>query len=252
MGLVKHARKSAVRKAKKAAATRVGSPAAGGMVAALSQRAIDGSPAFDSAKQVANRALEQAGTAEGASALIIRDHTLLAGAQGFLTQLGGPIALPFTLPANIAGLLLVELRMVAALAHVHGHDLDDPTVRLACLSSLLGGSGAGKRPSPNPADSPSSIVNLAQSPSALSPARIAAVEDRVARSLVAHVIGKRALVAVAKRVPVLGSAVAFVADGYLAHQTGTYAAAELAATLQIEVGPEEPSTIAISSVPVRP
>ena len=95
-----------------------------------------------------------------------------AGAQGFLTNLGGLATMTYLVPANITGLALVQCRMVAGIAHLRGYDLTDPRVRNAVLVSMLGeeavqrlveraeapgapdgaGHRAGPRPGPRPGD----------------------------------------------------------------------------------------------------
>ena len=62
----------------------------------------------------------------------------MAGAQGFLTNIGGLVTMPVAVPANIAGLALLQCRMVAGIAHLRGYDLEDKRTRNAILASLLG------------------------------------------------------------------------------------------------------------------
>ena len=69
---------------------------------------------------------------------MIENHVRYAGAQGFLTNLGGLVTDAVTIPANITGLALIQCRMVAGIAHLRGYDLDDPRVRNAILTCLLG------------------------------------------------------------------------------------------------------------------
>ena len=61
-----------------------------------------------------------------------------AGAQGFVTNIGGLVTAAVTIPANITGLALIEARMIAGIAHLRGYDLDDPRVRNAILVCMLG------------------------------------------------------------------------------------------------------------------
>ena len=46
-----------------------------------------------------------------------------------------------TVPANIAGLALIQCRMVAAIAHLRGYDLDDRRTRNAILAACWARSG---------------------------------------------------------------------------------------------------------------
>ena len=76
--------------------------------------------------------------AKGDVRSIVEDHVRYAGAQGLLTGLGGIVTASVTIPANVAGLALIQSRMVAAIAHRRGYDLEDPRVGNAILTCLLG------------------------------------------------------------------------------------------------------------------
>ncbi len=67
-------------------------------------------------------------------------HTTTALTTGFITGLGGIITLPVTLPANIAVVLLTQLRMITAIAHMGGYNLRDDQVRTLCYVCLCGSS----------------------------------------------------------------------------------------------------------------
>ena len=69
---------------------------------------------------------------------VIENHVRYAGAQGFVTNLGGLATAAVALPTNITGLALIQCRMVAGIAHLRGYDLDDPRVRNAILACILG------------------------------------------------------------------------------------------------------------------
>lgn len=99
---------------------------------------IDGVATFKSAQSVANEALKKAGSREAAIDDIVASHTKLAGANGFVTNLGGFITMPVALPANIVGFYTVATRMVAAIAVVNGQDVHEPSVRSAILLDLIG------------------------------------------------------------------------------------------------------------------
>lgn len=61
-----------------------------------------------------------------------------AGAVGFLAGIGGLITLPVTLPANLASVIYLQLRMVAAIAHIRGHDVRSDSVRGLAIACLVG------------------------------------------------------------------------------------------------------------------
>ncbi len=58
--------------------------------------------------------------------------------SGFLTGFGGLITLPVTIPANIASVLYVQMRMIAATAYMGGFDLRDDQVQTFVYACLAG------------------------------------------------------------------------------------------------------------------
>ncbi|WP_148613537.1 hypothetical protein [Nocardioides rubriscoriae] len=123
-------------------APRIGTIAPGftaGFLQKVLDVAVAGIGPFASAAEVADHALAEAGgDVDRAVAVVVRSHTRLSGAQGFVTNIGGLITLAVSIPANVVGLVLVQLRLHAAIARLHGHDLTDPGVRAAVLVTLLG------------------------------------------------------------------------------------------------------------------
>src|SRR4028118_1717369 len=110
-----------------------------GYVREAMNRAIDGVGPTRSAKESAEARLSEAGgDVEQAVQDLISSHVKMAGAQGFLTNMGGVVTLAVSIPANIAGLGMLQVPLVAAIAHLRGYDLDDPRVRNAVLTCLLG------------------------------------------------------------------------------------------------------------------
>ena len=87
----------------------------GGALRQVIEIAIDGYGRLPSAKTAAARHLQrQAGSVDEAINSIIDHHVRLASAQGFVTNIGGVAALPVAIPANITGVAIVQVRMVAA------------------------------------------------------------------------------------------------------------------------------------------
>jgi len=189
------------------------------------RRAIEGVGPLPPAAVAADKQLaEQKGNVERAVHEIIENHVRFAGAQGFVTNLGGLITAAVTIPANISGLALIECRMIAGIAHLRGYDLADPRVRNAILVCLLG------------EDTVSSLVKKKQIPAppmalATAPAHDAeldkVVSAVVASDLITKVAGKRLATTVGRRIPVVGGIVGASADGYATWRIGRYADREL-------------------------
>lgn len=80
----------------------------------------------------------EAEAAEAAIKVLIRESVAAAGTTGFVTGLGGLVTLPITLPANVAGNLAINARMVGAIAHLRSYPLDDPHTRTVILLTVVG------------------------------------------------------------------------------------------------------------------
>lgn len=71
---------------------------------------------------------------------LIAYQTLLCGTNGFITGLGGLLVLPVAIPANIASVIYVQLRMIAAIAYINGYDVHSDQVRILAYTCLTGSS----------------------------------------------------------------------------------------------------------------
>lgn len=196
-----------------------------GLVRDLLGRAIDGVGPIRSAAAAADAHLAAAGgDRDRAVDTLIDGHVRLAGLQGFVTNLGGLVTMAVAVPANVSGLALLQCHEVAAIAHLHGYDLQDPRVRNAVLTCLLG---------PNVIKElvregglPSSPMGLATSP-VHDPALDESIARDVTTELFSRVTGRRMVTSVGRRVPLLGGGVGAVGDGLSTYRIGRYAEREL-------------------------
>ncbi|NNG37626.1 EcsC family protein [Nakamurella aerolata] len=198
---------------------------ASGFVRAVLERAIDGFGPLPGAAKSAEKALAaNNGDTEAAIRDLIDSHTKMAGAQGFATNIGGLVTAAATIPANIAGLALVQCHLVAAIAYLRGYDLHDPNVRNAVLACMLGKSSV--RQLVGDRRLPATPLGIATAAS-----HDPAVDEQIAQTITAELIagvgGKRLATFVGKRIPLVGGAVGGATDGYGTWQIGRYAAKEL-------------------------
>ena len=155
---------------------------------------------------------------------LIEDHVRYAGAQGLLTGLGGVITATVTIPANVVGLALIQSRMVAAIAHSRGYDLEDPRVRNAILTSMLGREAVEDKIEQRLLPGPPMAVATAP---VHDPELDRLLSAEVASDLITRVGGKRLAIAIARRTPIVGGAFGMGADGFATWRIGRYAAGEL-------------------------
>jgi hypothetical protein len=207
-------------------ATMVGRPhAAGGVLRRVLETAIDGYGKLPGAKASAARQLQRTGgSVDAAIESLIDFHVRLASAQGFVTNLGGVVALPVAVPANLAGVAVVQVRMIAAIAHLRGYDLNDNRVRTALVMCMLGGEQVVKLIKEGKL--PTSPMAIATAP-VFDPELDARVAEEVLSDLAERIGGKNLALVVTKRVPLVGGGIAALVDGVATHQIGKYAKSEL-------------------------
>ena len=123
------------------------------IVAALTQgfdwayaRAVGGMPGampgLASAEALAANYAARHPTTDAAVRALIHRHSGMAGAAGFVTGCGGFVSLPVALPANLASALYIPVRLIAAIAHLRGHDIHTAEVRALVLACLTGSKAA--------------------------------------------------------------------------------------------------------------
>jgi len=204
---------------------RVAPSVASQYVRAALDKAIDGvGPLRSAAASADSKLVDANGDVEEAVAKLVRFHTALAGAQGFVTNLGGVAALAVALPANVVGVTLVQCHLIAGIAHLRGYNLDDPRVRNAILVCMLGEDSAKSlvKKSKIPA-SPLGIATAA----AHDPALDEHISREVTTDLIARTAGRRAVTLIGRRVPLLGGFVGGGSDAMMTWQLGRFAKKEL-------------------------
>lgn len=196
---------------------------AGGVLRTLVEFAIDGNNTFIGAKATAAKSLQAKGTREAAVDTLVTQHIAMASAQGFLTSVGGLLSLPVGLPANIAGLSVLSIRMVASIAHLRGYDVDDRRVRSALTLSMLGEDEVARLVAGGTL--PSTPLALATAPM-FDPALDQKINERVMGMLAGRLGGKHLAVVVVRGIPLVGGGVGAAVDGWLTLGLAAYAKRE--------------------------
>ena len=98
-------------------------------------------PGQKTVPELAREYVSKSSDLEAAIDLLIRWQCGKTAATGFVTGLPGLVALPLTVPADLAALWYVQMRMIAVIAEIYGLDSRDDSVRTLVYLSLLG-SGA--------------------------------------------------------------------------------------------------------------
>jgi len=170
-------------------------------------KAVNGVVGLDSAIELAENYKNDDHIHEQCDSLIRWQNTK-AGTSGFVTGLGGLILMPVTLPANITSVLYVQIRMIAAIAYLAGHDLKDDKVKTMVYVCLVGngateilkniGVEVGKKIATN------AIKNI-------SGKVITQINQKVGFRLVTK-FGEKGIINLGKAVPILGGLIGGTVD----------------------------------------
>ena len=197
---------------------------AGTTLRAILEVAVQGSNNLPGARSVAAKHLQKHPRVEEAIDSVITTHIALASTSGFLTNVGGLVVTAISLPANLLGLAVLQSRMVAAIAHLRGYDIDDTRVRTAIMMCMMGGDEISKLTAKGRLPGPPLLV--ATAPIA-DPLLNEAVSEQVVTSLLTTHGGKTVGVMATKRIPIVGGGIGAVFDGVATRQIGKFAKNEL-------------------------
>ena len=165
-------------------------------------------PGEKSVEELAEDYLAKTSSREKAIDKLIGYQTVLCGTNGFITGLGGLLALPVTIPTNVAGVIYVQLRMIAAIAHINGYDIYSDQVRTIAYACLTGSSAANILKNVGIKISEKMAVNaLKKVPGAI----LIKINQQVGFRLVTK-FGQKGLVNVIKMMPLVGGVVGGVFD----------------------------------------
>lgn len=101
-------------------------------------KVLNGVPGLDSAGEIAQKYMAQEGTLHEKTNSLIRWQNAKAGTSGFITGIGGLMTLPVAIPANLASVLYIQIRMIAAIAHLGGYNLREDKVKTMVYICLVG------------------------------------------------------------------------------------------------------------------
>jgi uncharacterized protein (DUF697 family) len=182
-------------------------------------KALGGVPGLDTATEVGNQYAKGEGSLEERANSLIRWQVGKASTSGFLTGLGGLLTMPVTLPGDLVVVSYIQLRMVAALAHMGGHDVHEDRVRTLAFVCLCGDAakdvlkGAGIRLG----------QKLAQKAvQSISGETVKAINRAVGFRLLTK-FGEKGIINLGRAVPLIGGGVSAIFDGVATNTVGNVA-----------------------------
>lgn len=106
---------------------------------AIYEKTEDGIPYVSPpVEKMAKDYLDKYPTKESAAKAMLNFQIAKCTTSGFITGFGGAITLPVTVPANIASVLYVQMRMISCAAHIGGYDTKSDQVQTFVYACLAG------------------------------------------------------------------------------------------------------------------
>lgn len=184
------------------------------------EQAIAGLPSvFESASELAATYAQGPGSLEERASRLVTWQVAKAGTTGFLTGLGGVITMPLTIPASLASVLLIQTRMIAAVAHVAGHDVRSDQVRTLAYVCMCG--NAGKDILKNTGIKVGTRV-AQKVVERISGQALVEINKRVGFRLLTK-FGEKGIINLGKMIPLVGGIVGGTFDGLGTHSVGKIA-----------------------------
>jgi EcsC protein family len=107
----------------------------------IADAGINGLGVLPSAEQFAADHLSKAVSVEDAINSVIAWRTTYAAGTGFVSGLGGLIAMPLTIPAGLSASYVLGASTAATVAYLRGYDIHSEQVKTTVLLCLLGKAG---------------------------------------------------------------------------------------------------------------
>jgi hypothetical protein len=184
------------------------------------EKAVNGIPGTGTAVEFADEYLKNNKNDPIAAAnSLIRWQNTKAATTGFVTGLGGLVTLPVAIPANVAGVMYVQLRMIAAIAHIGGHDVKNDRSQTMMYVCLAGNAAADVLKDVGITVAQKLTVNAIKS---ISGATLTKINQAVGFRLLTKA-GTTGVINLGKAVPVLGGIVGGAFDGITTNTVGNTA-----------------------------
>ena len=170
-------------------------------------------PGFGTSEEMAKKYLDKYGSVNKAIDKLVNWQITSAATAGFVTNLGGLVTMPITLPANVAGVMAIQLRMIGAIAELGGFHENTEEKKTGMYLCLLG-SQAGDVLSKTA--SHFAVKFATASLKKLPGAVLTKINQQIGFRLVTK-FGEKGLLNIHKAIPVLGGVVGGTIDAFSTH-----------------------------------
>lgn len=183
------------------------------------EKAISDIPGLDSASELAQKYMLKGGSLLDNANSLIRWQNTKAGASGFVTGIGGMMTLPVAIPANLASVLYIQIRMIAAIAYMGGYNLRDEKVKTLVYICLAGNFAKDIVQETSIKVGTKLSLKVIEG---ISEKSILSINQRVGFRLIA-IYGEKGLVNLSKAVPFIGGAIGGTIDSVTTNIIGNMA-----------------------------
>lgn len=183
-------------------------------------KALDGTiPGTDSSYDMAENYLKGEENLETKVNSLIRWQNTKSATTGFVSGLGGIITMPVAIPANIATVIYVQIRMITAIAIMGGYDVKDDRVKALVYSCLAGNAAKDILKGTGIIIGSKMSTQLIKS---ISRETIVAINKRVGFRLLTK-FGEKGAINLGKMIPLVGGVIGGTFDGISTNIVGNIA-----------------------------
>ncbi|MDN3220106.1 EcsC family protein [Pseudomonas nunensis] len=182
-------------------------------------KSVNGIKGLDSAEELAESYMNNEDTLYEQANSLIRWQNTKSATSGFVTGLGGLITLPLAIPANITSVLYVQVRMIAAIAHMSGYDIKDDKVKTLVYACLVANSAKDVLKDIGVAVGNKLAMNAVKS---ISGKTLQEINKKVGLKLFTK-FGEKGIINLGKAVPLLGGLIGGTFDAYTTNTVGNIA-----------------------------
>lgn len=183
------------------------------------EKSVNGVAGLDSAFELADSYMKGDASLHDKVNSLIRYQNTKAATSGFISGLGGMLTLPVALPANITSVLYVQIRMIAAIAHMGGHDIRDDRVKTLVYSCLVANSAKDVAKNLGITVGSKIATNAIK---AIPGKTLTEINKRVGFRLITK-FGEKGVINLGKAIPLLGGLIGGSFDAYATNKVGDVA-----------------------------
>lgn len=187
----------------------------------LLDKGVGGFGPFISAMELGEQYLEDANYADNNARArsLIKWEASKNVTTGFVSGIGG-IATPLSIPAGFGAAWLVQARLAAGIAHIHGYDVRDDKVRTLVLMSMIGDASLKE---PIKVAGKTIVTKVAQNTiNSLTRETLKKINQAIGFRLLTKA-GSTGVINLTKFIPFFGGVVAGAVDGITCYAVGSIA-----------------------------